>query len=195
MISEYVILFCIFLLGDFKSSLLALMEDLLLKRLNSAHWYGTCTVKAIVKISIIKKYIRFCPSAFDYQIEKAISWINNQLKKDILETYFARVARSPQCVRFKLRHYLQKPRKTSPGYLTCVLNNMFTVSKGRDFKLYLYAWEGVLSRTSASCYLGAIIGHIHCITCFCYFSEPWIFILWSYFLWLSWLVSCTLIDT
>ena len=37
MISEYVILFCIFLLGDFKSSLLALMEDLLLKRLNSAH--------------------------------------------------------------------------------------------------------------------------------------------------------------
>ena len=37
MISEYVILFCIFLLGDVKSSLLALMEDLLLKRLNSAH--------------------------------------------------------------------------------------------------------------------------------------------------------------
>ena len=122
-------------------------------------------------MSIIKKYIQFCPSAFDYQIEKAISWINNQLKKDIWETYFARVARSPQCVRFKLRHYLQKPRKTSPGYLTCVLNNMFTVSKGRDLKLYLYAWEGVISRTSASCYLCAIIGHIHFITCFYYFSR------------------------
>ena len=40
---------------------------------------------------MFKKYFLFCPPASDYQIEKAISWINNQLKKDIFETYFARV--------------------------------------------------------------------------------------------------------
>ena len=44
-------------------------------------------------------------------------------------------------------------------------------------------WSYVLSRKSGSCYLCAIIGNIHFITCFCYFSEPWKFILGSYFLW------------
>ena len=104
-------------------------------------------------------------------------------------------ARSLQYVRFKHKHYLQKLRKTSQGYPKCVLNSAFAVLEGRNLKLHLYAWEVVLSRTSASCYLCAIIEHIHFITCFCQFSEPWIFVLWSYFLWLIWLVSCTLIDT
>ena len=54
-------------------------------------------------------------------------------------------ARSSQCVRFKHKYYLQKPRKTSLSYPTCVLNNTFAVLEGRDLKLYLYAGEVVLS--------------------------------------------------
>ena len=54
-------------------------------------------------------------------------------------------ARSSQCDRFRRKHYLQKPRKTSLGYPTSVLNNTFAVLEGRDLKLYLYAGEVVLS--------------------------------------------------
>ena len=55
----------------------------------------------------------------------------------------------------------KNPRKTSPGYPTCVLNNTFAVLEGRNLKLCLCVWELVLSRTFASSFLCTIIEKYH----------------------------------
>ena len=56
MISESVILFCIFLPVDIRSGLLALMEDLLLKRLNSAQKLTDIESDELARYRLLSRY-------------------------------------------------------------------------------------------------------------------------------------------